>query len=477
MHVSDVTWIVTLVILIAVLLFDVLIIGRRPHEPSTKECSIAIGIYVVGALLFACFVWWKWGHIHAGEFIAGWLTEYSLSIDNLFIFLLIMASMKVPRHLQQYALMVGIVLALILRGIFIALGAAVIARFAWVFFLFGAFLVYTAYGLVRDYIKGEEEEAKENAAIRWVKKTFKFSDDFDGTKLGTKQPAPVGTTVAETRQRLPFWGRWSLGWTLFIGVGAVVGAVTMWVAPDLMGIPALLADMQVLPFAGVFFTSSFWPGLFLFVINGVTQIVTAVLILRRNKYAPVATIVCGAILVGWIILQFVIFPTNPYSICYFFFGLAEVAMAVLWMVRPSRAPVKPNTVTLMTPMFLVIVALGSTDLLFALDSIPAIYGLTQQAYLVFAANVFALMGLRQLYFLIGGMLKKLVYLSIGLSVILAFIGVKLVLHALHHYNVITFEVPLLMSLGVIIGTLVVTTVASLIKSAHMRNGEPSTADN
>jgi len=323
MHVSDVTWIVTLVILIAVLLFDVLIIGRRPHEPSTKECSIAIGIYVVGALLFAVFVWWKWGHIHAGEFIAGWLTEYSLSIDNLFIFLLIMGSMKVPRQLQQFALMVGIVVALLLRGIFIALGAAVIARFAWVFFIFGAFLVYTAYGLVRDYVKGEdEEEPQDNAAIRWVKKTFKFSDDFDGTRLRTKQ----------------------------------------------------------------------------------------------------------------------------------------------------------NGVKLMTPMFLVIIALGSTDLLFALDSIPAIYGLTQQAYLVFATNVFALMGLRQLYFLIGGMLKKLVYLSIGLSVILAFIGVKLVLHALHHYNIITFEVPLALSLGVIVVTLAVTTVASLVKSAHMRNGEPGTAE-
>ena len=323
MHVSDVTWIVTLVILIAVLLFDVLIIGRRPHEPSVKECSIAISIYVVGALLFAGFVWYRWGHIHAGEFIAGWLTEYSLSIDNLFIFLLIMGSMKVPRQLQQFALMVGIVLALLLRGIFIALGAAVIARFAWVFFIFGAFLVYTAYGLVRDYVKDDhEEEQRDNAAIRWVKKTFKFSDDFDGTKIRTKQ----------------------------------------------------------------------------------------------------------------------------------------------------------NGVSLMTPMFLVIVALGSTDLLFALDSIPAIYGLTQQAYLVFATNVFALMGLRQLYFLIGGMLKKLVYLSIGLSVILAFIGVKLVLHALHHYHVVSFEVPMALSLAVIVVTLAVTTVASLIKSAHLRNGEPGTVE-
>ena len=323
MHVTDVTWIVTLVILIAVLLFDVLIIGRRPHEPSTKECSVAISIYVVAALLFACFVWYRWDHIYAGEFVAGWLTEYSLSIDNLFIFLIIMAKMKVPRNLQQYALMVGIILALLFRGIFIALGAAVIASFAWVFFIFGAFLLYTAVGLVREYFSDDtgKDEATDNFAIRWVKKTFKFSEDFHSTKLRVKVD----------------------------GHG------------------------------------------------------------------------------------------------------------------------------LMTPMFLVVIALGSTDLLFALDSIPAIYGLTQEAYLVFTANVFALMGLRQLYFLIGGMLKKLIYLSIGLSVILAFIGVKLVLHALHHYNIISFEVPLSISLAVIIVTLLITTVTSLIRSAHIRRDESGEA--
>ncbi|MCL2784529.1 MAG: TerC/Alx family metal homeostasis membrane protein [Propionibacteriaceae bacterium] len=318
MHVSEVVWIVTLVILVAVLVFDVFVIGRKPHEPSTKECSIAITVYISAALLFSVFVWFHWGSQYAGEFIAGWLTEYSLSVDNLFIFLIIMAKMKVPRQLQQYALMVGIVLALILRGIFIALGAAAIALFSWVFFIFGAFLIYTAYGLARDYIKHvNEEDAGENFAIRWVKKKFHFADEFHGTKLR----------------------------------------------------------------------------------------------------------------------------------------------------------VKHDGIHMMTPMFLVIVALGSTDLLFALDSIPAIYGLTQQAYLVFTANVFALMGLRQLYFLIGGLLKRLVYLSVGLSVVLAFIGVKLVLHALHHYEIIGWEVPLSISLGVIVVTLLVTTVASLIRSAHGHNGE------
>ncbi|MDR0849467.1 MAG: TerC family protein [Propionibacteriaceae bacterium] len=314
MHVSDIVWGVTLVVMIAVLLFDVLVIGRKPHEPSMKECGLAISFYVVAALGFGVFVWFHWGSVYAGEFIAGWLTEYSLSVDNLFIFLIIMASMKVPRQLQQFALMVGIILALVFRGIFIAAGAAVIDRFAWVFFIFGAFLVYTAFDLVKDYREQDhEEEATENFAMRQVKRIFKFSDEFEGTKLRVK-------------------------------------------------------------------------------VDGAHR---------------------------------------------------------------------------MTPMFLVIVALGSTDLLFALDSIPAIFGLTQQAYLVFSANVFALMGLRQLYFLLGNMLKKLVYLSIGLAVILAFIGAKLVLHALHHYGVIVWEVPTTISLGVIIVTLVVTTIASLIKSRGM----------
>ena len=314
MHVTDIVWVVTLVVMIAVLLFDVLVIGRKPHEPTMKECALAISFYVAAALGFGVFVWFSWGSEYAGEFIAGWLTEYSLSVDNLFIFLIIMASMKVPRQLQQFALMVGIILALIFRGIFIALGAAAINRFAWVFFIFGAFLVYTAFGLVKDYRKQDhEDDETDNFAMRQVKKRFKFTDEFQGTKLR----------------------------------------------------------------------------------------------------------------------------------------------------------VKVDGVRMMTPMFLVIVALGSTDLLFALDSIPAIFGLTQQAYLVFAANVFALMGLRQLYFLLGNMLKKLVYLSIGLAVILAFIGVKLVLHALHHYDIIAWEVPLSISLGVIVVTLIITTIASLIKSHGM----------
>ncbi|WP_420175708.1 TerC family protein [Luteococcus sp. OSA5] len=316
MNVHLYTWLLTVGIMSAVLLFDVLVIGRRPHEPSMKECGIFVGIFVGLAILFGLGVWHFSGAQYGKEFFAGWLTEYSLSLDNLFIFIIIMAKMKVPRHLQQYALLVGIILALVFRGIFIALGKSMIEAAAWVFFIFGAYLLYTAFDLVKDYFqKDHDDEATENMLIRWVKRTFPFTDDWQGTKSSVK-------------------------------------------------------------------------------ING-----------KR------------------------------------FF----------------------------TPMFLVIVALGSTDILFALDSIPAIYGLTNEAYLVFTANVFALMGLRQLYFLLGGMLNKLIYLPIGLSIILGFIGVKLVLHAAHHYHLVGdwAELGIELSLGVIVVTLLLTTVLSLMKTRNM----------
>ena len=319
------TWIVTVVVMVAVLGFDLFIIGRKPHEPSMKEAGIAVSIFVTLAILFGLGVWALSGPKYAAEFFAGWLTEYSLSIDNLFIFVIIMGAMKVPRHLQQFALMVGIILALIFRGIFIALGAAAINQFSWIFFLFGAFLIYTAIKLVIDYRSHDEsDEMPDNAAMRFVKRRFKSVDEYHGTRLSVN-------------------------------------------------------------------------------LDGVRHI---------------------------------------------------------------------------TPMLFVIVALGSTDLLFALDSIPAIYGLTQEPYLVFTANVFALMGLRQLYFLIGGLLKRLVYLSLGLSVILAFIGVKLILHALHHYHLADWapwggEIPIWVSLTVIIVTLLITTVASLVKSRYDEDSDAS----
>ena len=316
MNVSQLEWIITLGVTIAVLLFDVIVIGRRPHEPTMRECAIALSVYIGLAVLFAAWVWYFHGSQFGVEFVAGWLTEYSLSVDNLFIFLIIMASFNVPKKYQQQALLVGIVLALIFRGIFIALGAVAINQFSWIFYIFGAFLLYTAVNLVRDT---EHEDDAENAVVRFARSHLSFCDKWDGLRL-------------------------------------------------------------------------------------------------------------------WI---------------------------------------KEDGKRLMTPMFLVIVALGTTDLLFALDSIPAIYGLTSEPYLVFTANVFALMGLRQLYFLLGDLLKRLVYLSQGLAFILFFIGVKLILHALHenelpfinggeHVNVP--EIPTLLSLGVIVVTLVITTVASLMKT-------------
>jgi tellurite resistance protein TerC len=316
MQVTQLEWIITLGVTIAVLLFDVVVIGRRPHEPSKRELVTALSIYIGLAVAFGIWVWLFHGHQYGVEFFAGWLTEYSLSVDNLFIFLIIMASFKVPKKYQQQALLVGIILALIFRGIFIALGAVAINQFSWVFYVFGAFLVYTAITLVRDT---DHDDDAENFVVRFARNHLSMTDKWDGLRL--------------------------------------------------------------------------------------------------------------------------------------------------W--------VKENGKRLMTPMFLVIVALGTTDLLFALDSIPAIYGLTQEPYLVFTANVFALMGLRQLYFLLGDMLKRLVYLSQGLAFILAFIGVKLVLHALHE-NELPFinggepvhvpEIPTLLSLGVIIVTLLITTVASLYKT-------------
>jgi tellurite resistance protein TerC len=328
MNVTQLEWIVTLGVTIAVLLFDIIVIARRPHEPTTKECAIALTFYVGLAVAFGIWVWFFHGGQFGLEFFAGWLTEYSLSVDNLFIFLIIMASFNVPRKYQQEALLIGIILALIFRGIFIALGAVAIEQFSWVFYIFGAFLVYTAWNLARD---SEHDDDGENSVVKFARRHLSLTDKWDGLRL--------------------------------------------------------------------------------------------------------------------------------------------------W--------VKENGKRVMTPMFLVIVALGTTDLLFALDSIPAIYGLTREPYIVFTANVFALMGLRQLYFLLGDMLKRLVYLSQGLAFILLFIGVKLVLHALHENEVPfinggepvhVFEIPTLWSLGVIVVTLIVTTIASLYKTRNDERKDEGSAE-
>ena len=318
MNVPAWVWIVTVASTTAFLLVDVFVIARRPHEPSHREAARHLVGYVGAAVAFGAGVWVIAGHDYGLQYFAGWLTEYSLSIDNLFIFLIIMSNFAVPRRYQQTALIIGIVMALVMRGIFIAIGAAAINRFSWIFYIFGAFLIWTAVKLARQGTSGEEDY-HENRLVVWASRRLPATKEYHGVKLVTR-----------------------------------VGG-------------------------------------------------------RR----------------------------------------------------------------LITPMMIVIIALGTTDLLFALDSIPAIYGLTSEPYLVFSANVFALMGLRQLYFLIGGLLQRLVYLGLGLAVLLAFIGVKLLLHALHE-NELPFvnggdhvpvpEVPILLSLGVIVLILAVTTVLSLAKS-------------
>ena len=247
-------------------------------------------------------------------------------MDNLFVFVIIMARFGVPRQYQQKVLLIGIVLALVMRGGFIAAGAALISQFSWVFYIFGAFLIYTAVNLARQG-EPDEDEFSENLLIRWSRKALPISQDYDGAKLTTHE-------------------------------------------------------------AG-----------------------------RR----------------------------------------------------------------LFTPMLIVMIAIGTTDLIFALDSIPAIFGITQEPYLVFTANVFALMGLRQLYFLLGGLLDRLIYLSYGLAVVLGFIGVKLVLEALADNNLPFINggehvgwaphIPIWLSLLVIIGTLGIATAASLIKSSRDRRRE------
>ena len=320
MNPSLTTWLITCAVIAGFFVFDFFAHVRTPHAPSLRESGAWSAFYIAISIVFGFLVWSVWGGTFGGEFFAGYVTEKALSIDNLFIFVIIMASFKVPKEYQQKVLLIGIAMALVMRGAFIAVGAAAINAYSFVFYLFGAFLLYTAVKLVIDHAKSHDDEDKSDSAlIRFVKKVLPTTDEYDGDKLVTK-------------------------------------------------------------------------------VNG-----------KR----------------------------------------------------------------LITPMFLTLVAIGLTDLLFALDSIPAIYGLTEEPYLVFTANAFALLGLRQLFFLIGGLLERLVYLAYGLAIILGFIGVKLVLHALHE-NELAFinggehvgvpEISTGVSLIVIVGVLVVTTVASLLKT-------------
>lgn len=294
-------WEVTIAALLAVLAFDLaLAVIRRNKETSMKEAAAWTIFYVSAAIAFG-YSLGVWNTTQSrGEFFAGWITEYSLSVDNLFIFILILARFKIDKTKQQLVLLIGIIMALILRGIFIALGSAAISRFSWVFYIFGAFLLYTAYKLINE---SGEKEWKEGKLITWFRKK-------------------------------------------------------------------------------------------------------------------------GA-----------------------------------------------------SPLTIVLVAIAFTDLIFALDSIPAIFGLTKDPYIVFTANAFALMGLRQLYFLLGGLMNKLIYLTQGLAIILGFIGVKLIIEAIHGggtHKILGVEIPEIstqFSLTVIIGTLVTTTIASLIVSSKSKVAE------
>jgi tellurite resistance protein TerC len=307
--------IATFVVLAVLLLVDLLLVVRRPRVPRMREAALWVGFYVGLAAAFAALLHVLAGPQLAGEFVAGWATEYSLSVDNLFIFMIIMSRFAVPGANQQKVLMIGIILSLVLRGGCIVLGAAAIERFSWVFYVFGGFLVYTAIALIRS---GDTHDYRETRIVGQIRRRLPLSETYDGARLVTK------------------------------------------------------------------------------------------------------------------------------------------------VDRRRRA----------TPMVVVLLAIGSTDVLFALDSIPAIFGLTTDPFVVFTATLFALMGLRQLYFLLGGLLDRLVYLSKGLAVILAFIGAKLVLEALatnemHWVNggePVEWApvVPIWLSLAVIGGVLLVTTLLSLL---------------
>ncbi|WP_245561532.1 TerC family protein [Actinomycetospora chiangmaiensis] len=317
-------WVWALTIAGLVLIFAIdLWAGREPAEVTMRQAGRGVAIYVGLAVVFAAGVLVLGGRPKATAFIAGYVTEYSLSVDNLFVFLLIMTAFAVPKAFQHRVLLVGILIALVMRGGFILAGAAVISRFSWVFYLFGAFLVATAVKVFLERSDAGDDEFRENILLRAVRRVVPVTRDYRDARL----------IVREAGRRM------------------------------------------------------------------------------------------------------------------------------------------------ITPMLMVMIAIGLTDLLFALDSIPAIFGLTKDPYIVFTANAFALLGLRQLYFLLGGLLSRLVYLQYGLGVILAFIGVKLVLEALHT-NTLPFVnggrpvgVPLIgieLSLGVIIGVLALTTVASLLRTRRSR---------
>ncbi|WP_285240830.1 TerC family protein [Pseudarthrobacter sp. MEB009] len=317
MQVTPLIWIITLAVTVLFFVYEFFAHVRKPHEPSIAESARWSAFYIGLALVFGVGIGQVSGWTYGGEYFAGYLTEKALSIDNLFVFLIVMTGFAVPKKYQQKVLMVGIIIALVLRGGFIAIGAGLIENFSWIFYIFGALLLFLAY---KQAFGGHDSNPADGKFMQLVRRVLPVTDEYHEDKL----------TVKKDGKRF------------------------------------------------------------------------------------------------------------------------------------------------VTPMLLTIIAIGFVDLIFAVDSIPAIYGLTDEAYIVFTANAFALMGLRQLFFLIGGLLERLVYLAQGLAVILAFIGVKLVFHALH-VNELTFinngqpllwvpEIPIWFSLLFIGATITVATVASLLKT-------------
>ena len=333
MHVHALAWIVLAGIILTMIVVDIVGHVRTPHEPTLKEATWWSVAYIAIALLFGGIVWAVWGPQYGQEYLGGYITEKALSIDNLFVFVIILSSFRVPRKDQQEVLLAGIVIALILRLIFILAGAALIENFSWVFYIFGAWLLWTAINQVREGVgeDEEEEEYRPPSIVRWVSKIVPVTDGFIGSRM-------------------------------------------------------------------------------LYRHGGRTYI---------------------------------------------------------------------------TPMILCVIAVGTADVMFAVDSIPAIYSLTNEAYLVFAANAFSLLGLRQLYFLIDGLLDRIVFLHYGLAAILGFIGFKLINHALHT-NELPFingghevsaipEPSIAFSLGFIVVTILITVAASLAVSRSRRGSEESAA--
>ncbi len=308
MDVSLLTWAVVVGLILVLIIVDLLTVSRKPHDVMFKEAATWSIFYIGVAIAFGVWVWQTAGSQFGTEYFAAYLVEKSLSVDNLFVFIIILAQFAVPSIYHQRVLMFGVILALVLRAIFIAVGAAALAAFSFTFVVFGAILIWTGVGLFKHW--DEDPSPEDNKLVKIIRKRIAMTDEYDGSKIFTR-------------------------------------------------------------------------------VNG-----------KR----------------------------------------------------------------IATPMFLVMIAIASTDLLFALDSIPATFGVTQEPFLVFAANAFALLGLRALYFLLKGLLDKLIYLSLGLSIILMFIGVKLVMTYLHEIWYEVPKIPTLVSLSVIALILIVSTVASLMKA-------------